>query len=838
MRIYTKEDYGSRFEGQARSVGFNPERAIDNSAAIQAATNARVEDAQTMGRAIARQGNLDMAYMQGQQSIANANMNARYAALRGLLALSSTAMETFQQVQKIQQETEQENQILESIGYGEVIPEVTPQEQANLKNAEIAVAADAKANTEVAKEFEQQPDINSKSTAHVLQETTAYNLLKGSEGNIYAARATHGTFLAEYLRNIPSDQLPQTAAEAQILIREANREFFKAAGLLGADRSLIAKVLAPTIAANTQNSIVGIVEGAIKAAQAANLAEAKGFISNLVDTANSSDAQNVWNKASERFAFGNLGYTGVSAASNQAALEQVLQEAAENGNTGLINALRKAQQVPGQAGTELEKKYDHVFDKYEKAARRGAIENYTLRKSEENVALKQSLEFYYNDPSPANRKKAVDMLRAVGSEDALKEAERLAENGLNYDPQKKFELLEMKQRGVDIPEETLQQLLSDGTISPAEYKQFSKGSAEKAASKELETYIKSISAGLKASMQGTAGPQDLTPEIRAQLNIRHQAMIEDLRSRLNAEVNINPSLANNPVELSRKAEGITQYLLQQPQYKLQRLPNEGYKFAGELTADRRLARITVAPGIQDFSKFTPEELFGKLKFPTSEMDPTRDRFLSLNQLRAEAKAILNGGNASNRTRLLAKKLGISSQALVDSQLRVNNLPSLSSLRQGPEAQQLLNGLRDIPNASAGFQMLKSMGFPTRGAAFLAGNIQQESGWNGLREWGEVAGDGTNRNGGLISWASWANNPARLGAIERHFGRKISQISETEQLRYMVIEMKKRNPRAYAAFMNPNANDADLRRASYEYWGYGHEGARFRYASNLLKYGRI
>ena len=66
----------------------------------------------------------------------------------------------------------------------------------------------------------------------------------------------------------------------------------------------------------------------------------------------------------------------------------------------------------------------------------------------------------------------------------------------------------------------------------------------------------------------------------------------------------------------------------------------------------------------------------------------------------------------------------------------------------------------------------------------------------MREWGQVAGDGTNRNGGLISWASWSNDSARLGAIERYFGKPISQIPETQQLEYMKMEMQRSYPRAY------------------------------------------
>ena len=120
----------------------------------------------------------------------------------------------------------------------------------------------------------------------------------------------------------------------------------------------------------------------------------------------------------------------------------------------------------------------------------------------------------------------------------------------------------------------------------------------------------------------------------------------------------------------------------------------------------------------------------------------------------------------------------------------------------------------------------------KGAAYIAGNIQQESGWDGMRSWGEVLGDGTARNGGLVSWASWSDDPGRLGAIEKHYGKKIDEISEREQLVWMIKEMKQSYPSAYTAFTNPKATDEDLKKASMAYWGYGHEGSRFRYAENI------
>ena len=134
---------------------------------------------------------------------------------------------------------------------------------------------------------------------------------------------------------------------------------------------------------------------------------------------------------------------------------------------------------------------------------------------------------------------------------------------------------------------------------------------------------------------------------------------------------------------------------------------------------------------------------------------------------------------------------------------------------------------------SGKQYLEGMGFPSRGAAYLAGNIMQESSWNGMRSWGPVKNDGTKRNGGLISWASWANAPARLGAAEAFLGKPIDQATHSEQLEYMEHEMRTQYPEAYAIFSDPDASTPDLIKASKMYWGYGHEGDRYKFAEELL-----
>ena len=133
----------------------------------------------------------------------------------------------------------------------------------------------------------------------------------------------------------------------------------------------------------------------------------------------------------------------------------------------------------------------------------------------------------------------------------------------------------------------------------------------------------------------------------------------------------------------------------------------------------------------------------------------------------------------------------------------------------------------------GYAKLKTLGFTNKGAAYLAGNIQQESSWRGQRTW-EVKGDGSDINGGLVSWMNDAErNHFRLRKIESYLGKPIAEATVDEQLQAMKWEMKKRNPWAYKVFTQPGFSDRDLRNASIQYWGYGEEGSRFKYAKELL-----
>jgi hypothetical protein len=881
-RIYQSQQAETRYQGSARSADFVPEQVVSSEQKLRQYKEATIQDAETMGREISRQMQLDQAalsyqqeaargrlglqnfgekaalgmkqqyesnslrqqqsyeasrtalegtQLRGSQSVANATLQATQTAIQGLLSLSSTALKFQEQQLDRQEKIKQENAILDSIvdNFEEFV-QVKPVEQEQSKIKDTVIKSESTALNKAADALAGSNDPIDLNAETKLRQGTTWNQLSSIRGNVYAGRAMFPVALGEAAASGAIRPGAQGLEDA----RQFTRDFIKRSGLIGVDKSVLASVFAPTALAAIQNTVMATTQQEAKQVREANLARVQAVTSELADGTSAASVGADWQKAADEHAHGNIGFNGqYSSALNYQVTEDFLKNLAENKNTAAIQALREHEVVPGNKGTKLGKQFDHLFDKYEKEARVTAIQDFNMQQTEQSIALKQSIQFYYDNPSPENRQKAIDQLRSIGSEDALNEASKLAQFGLSYDPQKKFDLLEMEQRGVEIPESMLKSLLSKGTISDAEYKQFSKAGPEKAAFKNVDDYIKNIDSGLKASMQGTAGAQDLTPDVRAELNIRHRAMIEELRSLVGAEVKVNPGIANSPTELARVIESKTQYLLNQPRYKLDNNGGGGWKFGAEIKADQRLARITVGPGVQDFSKISPEDAFGKLKFPKSEMDATKDNFLQLNDLKADVKRAVEGKEVSNKTRLWARNLGLSSTAFIEAQLGVRGLPSLRAIKSGTAMEVI-----DIKDASAGYRHLKSMGFPTKGAAFIAGNIQQESGWHGLRDWGEVSGDGTNRNGGLISWASWANNPARLGAIERHFGRPIKQIPETDQLAYMKLEMQRRNPQAYRVFMNPNATENQLRWASYQYWGYGHEGGRYAYAQNLIKYGRI
>ena len=185
------------------------------------------------------------------------------------------------------------------------------------------------------------------------------------------------------------------------------------------------------------------------------------------------------------------------------------------------------------------------------------------------------------------------------------------------------------------------------------------------------------------------------------------------------------------------------------------------------------------------------------------------------------------------------KKGVINQNLLDLSRRSNRSPLsiINDAIRSPLTPQnvptfTLNSLSETPLGSSnapisaleGARMLVQAGFPPKGAAWLSGNIQQESSWDGQQErWDDVGADAA----GIVSWRA-----SRIDQIEAIGGKRMEEMTNAEQVQAMITEMKQTYPEVYKTFTNPYATDRSLKRASEEYWVYGEEGDRYRVARQV------
>jgi hypothetical protein len=168
-----------------------------------------------------------------------------------------------------------------------------------------------------------------------------------------------------------------------------------------------------------------------------------------------------------------------------------------------------------------------------------------------------------------------------------------------------------------------------------------------------------------------------------------------------------------------------------------------------------------------------------------------------------------------------KELGVHGDSKAYKQLKdkregeVSSAASISAIPTG--------NINDLISGAKGFMQV---GFPLRGAAYLAGNVQTESGWRGQRTpW--VLNDGAGTNKGLISW-----NRSRITNAEKFLGKPLEKASNAEQIKWIKEELRQYG--LLDDFMNPQATDQQLKSASYKYIGWGDLGDRWVYTQQALK----
>ena len=863
---YEPTQYQNSFRPSIQGQKFNPVKAIDESKKIKEQTAAEVQNIKTLAQNEARQYQVDKmnqaaASREQRVGFQNAELGkkadvastmAMGKAFQGLLSLTQTGMNFYQQEQeRREKEAAEQLEIDDKLDAvmgepGVSAPEpLSAADTAQLRDQDAAIAAEAQAATEIGQQLRQEGGLLNQSVASQIENSTGAATIRAVQGNAYAARAAYPAFLAEVVEAIPADQRPRSFAEAQDLIQQASRKFLTETGLIGMDKKRLADILGGTMVEVSGNAIRRMVTEGDKATQQENLTAATSQISALVDanTNTSFDAESVWRKAELIVSTGGFGYTrGVAGA--QKALEMVLQEAKTNGNVPLIEALEKIERVPGNPKTKLGLEYDHLFDKAKEQARERNITLFNHGAQDRAFAVKQALQAYQEDASVENRKRAIETLSGMGTIEAQAAIAELTTNGLDYDFTVAADFLEEYNDKGFVDQERLEQARESGQINEDEYKRFAYTNEDIKNAKEVDKVMKDQAARFRGAVMGNTingaiyKNAEASPQMRQEMRNRQQFFQDEVRSRLKAAFRDNPGIADDPAALMRVVGEIESSLLKEPRYQIQDDGLKGYSFASPMGLDFPIKSITISPGVENYTELSVEQV-DQLGIPTSLMNPGKDWILDNRTLQNDSIALLEGKELSQRTKDWAKKLGIAPSALVNSQLYRAGKPSLSTMRRSAAAAESAGATNGQPSiaptltAKQGMAKLQAMGFSRRGAAFLAGNIQQESSWNGARSWGEVAGDGSDRNGGLVSWMDDAQrNHWRLTNIEKFLGKPISQASVDEQLEALKWEMEKNYPRAYATFRR-EASTRDLISASKAYWGYGHEGSRYAYAQGLL-----
>ena len=866
-RIYKPVEYGDLFEGSAKTEEYSPQIAYDNSKAIEEDTKRKLADVKTQADSAARQATLDNGILKAQHTVQKANLDAKWTTIKGVISLSGQAASLYGKLGEIDIQRKKDDEFLNSIGWGlepekdeKPLTEVEVEEQ---NNDDIQIEAESKGTSAVATELEESPDPTDKSTANQLRQGTTYNALAPHQNNIHNAAAAYPTFLSTAIQNIPESERPKTAAEAAVLLKELNRQFLRQNGLMdGRFRGQILDVLQPIVKTNTQLQLNSLVTTAIAAEQKDNLIKAKSFTNDLIKTFTTSDnnglfdydqkqaaATRLWKAVSNRYGFGNVGYSERGSASNEAALTYILDVASKmDGGDELIQALRI---TPGRfdvkgkpvKGTELQNNYSHLFEKAETDYKNEAINRFNRSESQQKIKFKETRDEYYNNHKVANKDKAISELFKIDTVESRALAAKLQQTGLGYDPNKVNELLELQLRGVDIDETLINHLLDEGIITVEEATTVRGSGPCRASKKVVQAEIKVLTDN--GAISDALGNASETPEAERGNNFswalasRVPAFTDELERLVMAEVRMNPGLAGNKTKLMEVIDEKKEFLTQQPRFKARTTATGRVQWGGELndgTSTRSFETISNTSlsrgkaGVEDYTALSVDSINNPDLFSKGQMDPTRDFFLTKSQLQQGAEAYLNNNGdwrKNSRISKLAKSLGLSEAAFINAQARLYGIPNIRQIKN----QQNLKPQFNFQNAREGFNYLRSdLEIPNRSAAFLAGSIQSQSAWGGERKF---EGDDNVTQGGLASWTTFQNDPGRLGAIERYFGRGIADISERDQLKYMIKEMQTQYPEVYKVVMDPNSSDGDLKKAMLDFFGYTNVGNRFKHAETLL-----
>lgn len=844
--------FQSEYRGSTTGFGFGSFRrkAADGTSKAKKRTEEMVRDAKTKtwSDSLSFQGQLRASKLAQQQAKLSGDMLKGLAGIVGQTATGINRVKALGdaeqrriEAEKLKAEEEAWDEGYYNFIMDETATELPPQLQAEddaLVDQEIEINAGARASAEIGNDvMTEAPNDEGVIVSSELNNETTYQQIAPQRISAQELHATLPANIQAEVAEMPASQIPSDPRERAALIRGLIQQQVRQAGpLTKFQKAKLAGALkqaygnAAQAMASRRASFLK-EEGAARTEQELDALTMSGL-----------DGQSLWDQARDAVAFstGN-GTKGYSALNTKKAYDALTKRLVGAGDVEALRKLRNAVINPN-TGQKIGDVYRNDLNKAIMDAEKVRMSNFDANMASQKHELTSITQRYLH--GELSREDAIAALSAMKTPAAYAEIKRLQDgNGINFRPDLEHEIEARANTDNPVPQGVIDEWRRNGYISDAVAKKYGpsgESSQHNKLAKEMvgadeRKFIKEQL--LTNTTSGVPIGNSIAQQNAGAIGNRVGLMQDLIRRDLSKALNNGTLPATDDAGMRQFIQQRMEAYLKEPRFVFDdgEQGERGYK--APIVPPGQATDLDNAVQAQDGTWSMTSVGNGQLSSASpAQLNPSRNYVIRKPDLIEEMKKLAEGKPVSERVSVIARRLGISEYEVVNQQAKKYGLPSIGAI-----TEQKVSGRESAPTAptangdmKAGYSMIRGLGVPHKGAAYLAGNIMQESSWNGQRSpWGEVAGDGSDRNGGLISWMDDAGRGHfRLKKIEQKLGKPINQATDREQLQAMLSEMKSGYPDAYRVFMNPNSSDADLRWASMRYWGYGHEGSRFNYARQL------
>ena len=896
MATYNPEGFSSQFRGSVQSTGMNAERAYDRSRQIEQNYKRKNENLENERRVYQLGAKLDNATFEKNQKdtdadyalakkkqatkwkIYDAETSAQNSMVKGILSLSGTALKAYEQIDTYQKEEtkkrEEQDAALGFIFDGAGATVLDDQGAASSSDPTTFGIVAGDQNQDALEVAGEQAIGGVAADEPYVQEELRVDqadqrmVRRNVQMNVHSASTGFLPELQTFMQSTAQVQLAdgrvitpagaRTQSELNEVLMAGASYIARNQGVSGMDAAEVVRHYMPTVKASI-NAMQQQWGGRILTANQNNrLQTAADYASSALSTGQTSYSD-IWTKLSGDY-FVSGKYNGDRTKSNEAALKDLIGMV---GNDPV--ALEELKNVPkfylpnGKPGPPLYSGTNKaIFDKAIRTATSNNIadaRNQKYQQQEQVTELKatwlQAMVDADGDPEAvrnANESYEASLLEN-GTPEALEAYQAAANQSDALNPLAGSQILEAIANGEDVTAQ-INQAEAAGAITPAQATSYRAQSpdandprikAQDAVFKSLakEEIIQALSASGKASA-GIINPNtnSFDAQYKGQLDLIQQDVVARSKMHMARWLKENPDATPGQVraEMNRFSQQELPKLLKnidipevgdQPGSRV-----TGYSFSTPQPAISAPTFVNQKTGRRGrvLTQMTTNEIrtAKESAMVVDDVYPNDDRLLTKKEFTEGVQAFANGNTKQvpARVRAMADALGMSTADLLTAQANAQGIDlDLSKLQeeQASSAQVSIDGTATPQQLMNAFE---TMNFSERGAAYLAGSVFQESTGNPAAYNPDDLGA---PSGGLVQWRG-----PRLDAIQNYYGgRDITKITAQEQMKYMVMEMERDYPEAYRIFRNQNATDSQLRRAVFQYWGYGEVGKRYTYANQLL-----